>query len=219
MTIRILLADDHTILRQALAPLLESEKDLHIIGEACTGRETLQQVERLRPDVVLLDLNMPDLNGLEVIRQLEAVYPRPAIVILTMLDKTAFVLEALKHGNASFVMKGESSVRLVEAIHMAVRGERYLSPMIEPDDIDRYVERTKSQEIDLWDTLTNREREIIILVIEGLSNHEIATRLMISRRTVEKHRENAMDKLRMQSQNELIRYAVNRGIIPVDKDF
>jgi DNA-binding NarL/FixJ family response regulator len=176
-------------------------------------------VESLKPDVVLLDLNMPDLNGLEVIRQLKGARHHPAIVILTMLDKSAFVLETLKQGNYSFVMKGESSERLVEAIRMAVRGERYLSPAIKPEDIERYIEQTQSQEIDLWDTLTNREREIIILVIEGMSNNDIANRLMISRRTVEKHRENATSKLHLEGQNELIRYAINRGIIPVDKSF
>lgn len=216
MPIRILLADDHAILRQGLTPLLNAERDFLVIGEAGSGRETLAQIERLQPDVVVLDLSMQDINGLEVLHQLKSFRHQPAVVILTMYDKPAYVVEAMKYSHCSFVLKGEDSSRLVEAIHMAARGERYLSPKLSTEDIERYREQVAGQELNPYDTLTNREREIVNLVIRGSSNIEIANRLSISRRTVEKHRQHAMDKLHVTTQNELIRLAIAYGLLPVD---
>jgi DNA-binding NarL/FixJ family response regulator len=216
MTIRILIADDHTILRQGLRPILEMEGEFKIIGEASTGQEALTQIERLRPDVVILDLNMPNQNGLQVLRKMQQSFPRTQIVILTMYQKEAYVLEALRQGNYSYVMKGADSDLLVRAIRAAARGERFLSPPISEEDIENYSRQAQNQDLDPYETLTNREREIIHLVVEGLNSSEIATRLTISPRTVETHRMHAMHKLHLQNQTELMRFAIQHGIIPVE---
>lgn len=213
MQIRILLADDHKILRQGLRPLLDAEEDFRVIGEAETGLETLRKIISLRPDVVVLDLDLPDLSGAEVIRRIEQITTRPQIVILTMLEKGAAVFEALQYGNASYVTKGEGITPLVEAIRMAMCGERYLGPTISIEDIKEYSRQTQCQEMDLLETLTRREHEIFNWVTAGFSCSEIATRLTISRRTVEKHLEHIMDKLHVQSQNELLRFAIGHGLI------
>lgn len=213
MRIRILLADDHKIVRQGLRPLLEAEEGFRVIGEAESGLETLRKIVSLRPDVVVLDLNLPDLSGAEVIRRVEQIPNPPCIVILTMMEKGAAVFEALQHGNAGYVTKGEGIAPLAEAIRMAMCGERYLGTTITEDNIREYTRQTQSQELDLLDTLTRREFEIFILVIEGSTNSEIAERLSISRRTVEKHREHIMDKLHLQSQNELLRFAAEHGML------
>jgi len=216
MSIRILIADDHTILRQGLRPILESEGEFKVVGEASTGLDALAKIEKLRPDVVLLDLKMPSLGGLEVLRKVQQAFPHTQVVILTMYQKEAHVLEALRHGNCSYVMKGADSELLVEAIRAAARGERFLSPPITEEDIENYIRQAQNQELDPYETLTNREREIIHLVVEGLSNNDIAERLMISPRTVEVHRMRAMHKLRLQNQGELVRFAVQHGIIPLE---
>lgn len=216
MSIRILIADDHTILRQGLRPILESEGEFKVVGEASTGLDALAKIEKLRPDVVLLDLKMPSLGGLEVLRKVQQAFPRTQVVILTMYQKEAHVLEALRHGNCSYVMKGADSELLIEAIRAAARGERFLSPPITEEDIENYIRQAQNQELDPYETLTNREREIIHLVVEGLSNNDIAARLMISPRTVEVHRMRAMHKLRLQNQGELVRFAVQHGIIPLE---
>lgn len=218
MTINILIADDHTILRQGLRPILESEGEFRVIGEASTGLETLAKIERLRPDVVLLDLKMPSLGGLEVLRKVQQSFPRTQVVILTMFQKEAYVLEALRHGNCSYVMKGADSDLLVQAIRAAARGERFLSPPITEEDVENYARQAQNQDVDPYDTLTNREREIIHLVVEGLSSNEIAARLQISPRTVETHRMHAMHKLRLQNQTELMRFAMQHGIIPMENN-
>jgi len=214
MTIHIVLADDHTILRQGLRALLEAEKDFHVVGEAGTGLETLKVLEKLRPDVLVLDLAMPELGGVEVVRQAQQYYPGLGIVILSMYIKESHVLEALKYRSCSYVKKGDESSELIKAIRMAARGERYLGAPVTEEDIENYIRRTQNQELDLYDTLTNREREILLMVVEGFSNSEIANRLIISPRTVETHRARVMHKLGLQNQAELIRFAVQRGLTP-----
>lgn len=218
MSISILLADDHTILRQGLRALLESEPDFVILGEAQNGLETLEQTRMLNPDVVILDLGLPDIHGLEVVRQIHQFAPKIRIVILSMHAKEAYVVEAFNNGASSYVLKGSESSALAEAIRLSMRGIRYLSPPLSEKDLADYIRRTKEQTLDLFETLTNRERQILHLVSSGCSNNEIARRLSISPRTVEVHRSKMMSKLGMHNQSDLVRYAIQRGIIPLGED-
>jgi two-component system, NarL family, response regulator NreC len=216
MSISILLSDDHTILRQGLAALLEAEPDFHILGEASTGLETLQKVQSLDPDVLVLDLALPDINGLEITRQVRHSNPRTRIVILSMHAKEAYVLEALNSGASAYVLKGSDARELTQAIHQATRGIRYLSPPLSEQSLEAYIQLTRGQVFDPYETLTNRERQILHLAAGGCSNNEIARRLTISPRTVEQHRAKVMAKLDLHNQSELVRFAIQHGILALD---
>jgi two-component system, NarL family, response regulator NreC len=216
MTISILLADDHTILRQGLAALLEAEPDFAILGEASTGLETLQKVFSLDPDVLVLDLALPDINGLEITRQVHSSNPRTCIVILSMHAKEAYVFEAFNSGASAYVLKGSDARELIQAIRRAKQGVRYLSPPLNEQSLEAYIEQTRGQDFDPFETLTNRERQILHLAAGGCSNNEIARRLTISPRTVEAHRAKVMAKLNLHNQSELVRFAIQHNIIPLD---
>ena len=216
MTIKIFLGDDHTIMRQGLRILLETEPDFTIVGEASNGLEVLKKVGDIKPDVVVLDLGMPELNGLEVTRKIHQNHPQIRIVILSMHAKEAYVLEALKNGASAYVLKGSDANELIQAIRQVMQGVRYLSPPLTERAVEAYLEMTRDRSFDPFDALTNREREIFLLVVEGNSNVEVARRLTISPRTVEVHRANIMHKLGLNSQIELIRFAMQRGIIPLE---
>jgi two-component system response regulator NreC len=217
MSITILLGDDHAILRQGLRLLLEAEPDFVIVGEASTGVEVMMKIDMLHPDVVVLDVGIPDLNGLEITRQIHQRYQHTQVVILSMHAKEAYVLEALKNGASAYVLKGSDANELIQAIRQAMQGIRYLSPPLSERAIEAYLEMIKDRGLDPYDTLTNREREILHLVLESHSNSEIASRLMISPRTVEVHRAKMMHKLGLNSQVDLVRFAMQRGIIPVEE--
>jgi two-component system response regulator NreC len=212
----IVLADDHRIVRQGLRALLKAEPDFHLVGETGDGLEAVQLVEQLRPDVLVLDLMMPSLNGLEVTRQVSERSPHTRVVILSMHADEAYVLEALRNGAAGYVLKDASVSGLVRAVREVDAGRRYLSPPLSEHAIEAYVKKAKDAPIDRYDTLTTREREILQLVAEGHTNAEIADRLSISVRTAETHRANMMGKLDLHSQTDLIRYALRRGIIPME---
>jgi len=214
MTISILLADDHTILRQGLRLLLESEKDFNIVGEAKNGLEVITKVETLQPDIVVLDVGLPELNGLEVTRKICQHHHHTRVVILSMHSKEAYVLEAMKNGASAYVLKGGDASELIQAIRHSVQGIHYMSPPLTERAIEAYLQQTKEQSFDPYETLTDREREIMYLVVEGHSNSDISRRLVISPRTVETHRAKMMRKLGVSSQVELIRYAIDRGINP-----
>ncbi len=216
MTISILLADDHTILRQGLAALLEAEPDFTILGEASTGLETLEKVFTLDPDVLVLDLALPDINGLEITRQVHSSNPRTCIVILSMHAKEAYVFEAFNGGASAYVLKGSDASELIQAIRRAKQGVRYLSPPLNEQSLEAYIEQTRGQEFDPFETLTNRERQILHLAAGGCSNNEIARRLTISPRTVEAHRAKVMAKLNLHNQSELVRFAIQHNITPLD---
>ena len=217
MSISILLGDDHAILRQGLRLLLEAESDFTIVGEASTGVEVMLKIEMLHPDVVVLDVGIPDLNGLEITRQIHQRYQHTCVVILSMHAKEAYVLEALKNGASAYVLKGSGANELIQAIRQSLQGIRYLSPPLSERAIEAYLEMIKDRGLDPYDTLTNREREILHLVLESHSNTEIASRLTISPRTVEVHRARMMHKLGLSSQVELIRFAMQRGLIPSEE--
>lgn len=212
----IVLADDHHVVRQGLRSLLEAEPDFSVIGETADGLEATQLVERLQPDVLVLDLMMPGLNGLAVTRQVSQRLLRTHVVILSMHPNEAYVLEALRAGAAAYVLKESTSAELVRAVREAVAGRRYLSSPLSERAIEAYMQKAESAALDPYETLTAREREVLHLVAEGHANAEIADRLFISRRTVETHRANLMRKLGLRTQTDLIRYALQRGILPME---
>lgn len=212
----IVLADDHRIVRQGLRVLLTAEADFRVIGEADDGREALEVVKRLNPDVLVLDLMMPGLNGLEVARQLHKQLPKVGIVVLSMHDDEGFVLEALANGVSAYVLKDSNSSDLVLAVREVAAGRRYLSPPLSDRAIETYQQMAKIGTMDKHETLTTREREVLQLSAEGHTNSEIAARLGISPRTAETHRSKFMHKLGLHSQADLIRYALRRGIIPME---
>jgi DNA-binding NarL/FixJ family response regulator len=215
-SISIVLADDHLIVRQGLHALLEAEPDLNVIGQTGDGLEAVELVKRLNPDVAVLDLMMPGLNGLEVARQLSKMTPRTKIIILSMYDDEGFVLEALSNGVSAYVLKDTGSADLINAVREVVSGHRYLSPSLTDRAIDVYEQMTKQGTMDKYETLTTREREVLHLSAEGLTNNEIAHRLGISIRTAETHRSKLMHKLDVHTQADLTRYAIRRGIIPME---
>jgi len=212
----IVLADDHHVVRQGLRTLLESEPDFRVVGEAGDGLEAVQLVERLQPDVLVLDLMMPSLDGLEVTRQVSQRSPQTRVVILSMHSSEAYVLEALRHGAAGYVLKASSAADLIKAVREVTAGRHYLSPPLSEHAIAAYVQKAKDATLDKYETLTTREREVLHLAAEGYSNREIAERLSISPYTAMTHRANLMRKLDLHSQTDLVRYALQRGIIPME---
>ncbi|MBX3278876.1 MAG: response regulator transcription factor [Acidobacteria bacterium] len=213
--ITIVLADDHHIVRQAMRALLETVPDFKLVGEAGDGLEAVRTVERLTPGVLVCDLMMPALNGLEVARQV-AQRTRTRVLILSMHSNDAYVSEALSNGAAGYVLKDCQSSELIHAIREIAAGRRYLSPQISERAIELYGRKFGNMPEDPYQTLTTREREVLQLAAEGRTNAQISERLFISPRTIETHRANLMRKLGLQNHGELIRYAVKRGIISLD---
>ena len=212
----ILLADDHRIVRQGLRALLEAEPDFSLVGETGDGLEAIQLAERLQPDIIVLDLMMPGISGLEATRQIGDNCPQTRIIILSMHADEAYVLEALRNGASGYVLKDSSADDLVRAVREVEAGRRYLSPPLSERAIEAYTRKAQETSMDPYEELTNREREVLHLAAEGHSSTEIAERLSISSRTVETHRANMMRKLDLHSQTDLIRYALKRGIIPME---
>jgi two-component system, NarL family, response regulator NreC len=215
-TTTIVLADDHRIVRQGLHALLKAEPDFNVIGEAGDGLEALDLVKKLNPDVVVLDLMMPGLNGLEVARQISKQAHPPKIIILSMYDDEGFVLEALSNGVSAYVLKDAGSTDLIQAVREVRDGHRFLSSPLSDRAIEVYEQMTKAGTMDKYETLTTREREVLHLSAEGRTNSEIAERLGISVRTAETHRSKLMHKLGVHTQADLTRYAIKRGIIPME---
>ena len=212
----IVLADDHTIVRQGLRLLLEAEPDFSIVGEASDGLEVAGLVDRLRPDVLVLDLMMPGVSGLEVTRIVCQQFPETSVVILSMHADESYVLAALKNGASAYVLKDAGAEDLLQAVREVVQGRRYLSAPFSQVGIDTYTKRAESTPLDVYDTLTSREREVLHLTAEGYSSTDVSGVLSISPRTAEAHRANLMRKLGFHSQADLIRYALRRGIISIE---
>jgi DNA-binding NarL/FixJ family response regulator len=210
--ITIVLADDHNIVRQGFRLVLESHEQFKVVAEASDGLETVRVTTRLKPDVLVVDLIMKGLNGLEVIRQVGKTSPRTKSIILSMYSDEPHVIEALQVGACGYVLKESDSSDLAKAIHEVMAGRHYLSAPLSELAIAAYKEKTKGTSLDLYNTLTAREREVLQLVAEGNSNAQIAARLFISERTVESHRATMMQKLSLTSRRELIDYALKRGI-------
>lgn len=214
--VRIVLAEDHTIVRQGLRSLLEQESDFQVVGEVDNGLDAVTITEALCPDVLIVDLIMPGLPGLEVVRRVSESCPSTHPIVLSMYSVEAYVLEALRNGAQAYVIKGADAEELYCAIHSVLAGERYLSSPLSDRAIESYIEQATAVIPDRYSMLTAREREILQLTAEGRSRGEIAETLSISPRTVETHRTNLMRKLGINSQNELVLYAVRRGLITVD---
>ncbi len=213
----IILADDHPIVRRGLRSVLEAEKDFNLIGEAGDGLEAVRMVEKLQPDILITDMMMPGLTGLEVTRQIKHRIPKTKIIILSMHASESYVLEALRNGANGYVLKDTVSEELVEAVRDVIAGRRYLSSQLSERAIETYILKAESTPEDSYDSLTTREREVLKLAAEGSTNNEIAERLFISPRTAETHRANLMKKLALSNHTELIRYAIRRGVLSLDE--
>jgi len=211
---RIVIAEDHTILREGLRALLSSQENLEVVGEAGDGREAIRQVEELTPDLILMDLSMPKMNGVEAIREIRRRVPETRILALTVHKAEEFILEVLQSGADGYIPKDASSTELMMAIKSILMGKRYLSPSVSNIVIEGYLEsRRTSEAFTPWDKLTKREREILKLIAEGHKNKDIADYLCISVKTVEKHRANLMKKLDLHSAAALTAYAMERGLV------
>lgn len=209
---RIVIAEDHTILREGLRALLSTDPELRVVGEAKDGREAIRCVEQLEPDLILMDLSMPKMNGVEAIREIKNRIPETRVLALTVHKAEEFVLEVLQAGADGYILKDASAEELVMAIRSVLGGQRYLSPAVSQMVIEGYLAGRKTCESP-WDTLTKREREILKLIAEGHKNKEIADYLCISVKTVEKHRANLMKKLDLHSAAALTAYAMERGLV------
>jgi two-component system response regulator NreC len=212
VTIRLVLVDDHPVVREGVRALLESDSGFEVVGQADDGVEVVGLVERLHPDVVVLDLMMPGRSGLEVTRQLARQPAAPPVLILSMHDSEAYVTEAMRSGAAGYALKQAAAGELARGIRTVAAGERYLSPPLSERALETYIRPSHGQS-DPHDALTPREREVLRLAAEGHGNAEIASRLFISRRTVETHRAHAMKKLGIRNPVELALYAVRQGIV------
>lgn len=215
--IRVLLADDHAMVRQGVRALLEAEAFVEVVGEAADGREAIAKAEELRPDIVITDIGMPGLNGLEATRRIASLVPPIKVLVLTMYDDERYVQRILRAGASGYVLKQAVSADLVTAIQSIWQGESYLSPAISKKLINAFVRNghTASAE-DPYDLLTDREREVLQLVAEGHTNREIAELIYVGVKTVETHRANVMDKLGVRGLASLVRFAISRGLIAVD---
>lgn len=212
--IRILLADDHTVVRKGLRLLLESQPDFQVIADAADGRETVALAEQLTPDVVVMDVAMPGLNGIEAARQISAKLPHTAIVFLGMHSDEGYVLKALKSGARAYLLKDSAENDLINAVKAVREGKAFFSPAISKMLIEDYMRQMQQRAVeDSYDLLTTREREILQLFAEGKNNKDVANMLNLSLYTVETHRSNILKKLNLHSTAELILYAVRKGVI------
>jgi two-component system, NarL family, response regulator NreC len=216
MSIRVLLADDHTIVRQGVRLCLEATGDIDVVAEAEDGQTAVQLATQLRPDVAVVDLTMPRLNGVDAIRQIKRDAPEVEVVVLSVHDSEAYVVQALRAGAAGYVLKRNAATELVAAIRAAQDGQAYLHPSIARRVIDDYVSRIRAAEdaaSEPHERLTPREREVLQLAAEGHSTRAIAGLLCLSTKTVEHHRASVMTKLGLHGQTELVKYAIRAGLV------
>lgn len=214
MTIRLLLVDDHAVVRSGLKMLISGQKDMEIVGEAGSAAEAMTETERLQPTVILMDIGLPDKTGIEATRAIKAQFPDVNVVALTIHEDEEYFFQMLNAGASGYVPKRAAPEELITAIKAAALGEVYLYPSLAKLLVRDFfnTERTAEEKVSL-DGLTGREHEVLIRLAEGASNDEIAAALVISPKTVERHRENIMRKLSLHSRSELVRYAIRKGII------
>lgn len=212
--IRIILADDHTVIRSGLRLLLERQPDMAIVGEAEDGRQTVELAEKENPDVAVIDIAMPNLNGIEAARQIAGKNPKISIVILSMHSDESYVMRALKAGARAYLLKDSAEEDLIRAVRAVHQGKSFFSPTVSKLLLEDYVRQLKQKgEDDSYELLTNREREVLQLLAEGKSNKDVANMLNLSLYTVETHRAHILQKLGLHTVPELILYAVRKGII------
>jgi len=212
--IRVLICDDHTILREGIRLLLNSQVDMQVVGEAMDGRDAVAKAHALKPDVILMDIAMPSLNGLEATKQIRRDDPNAHVLVLTMYESDEYVAQMLEAGATGYVLKKVAGSQLVYAIRAVYQGEAFLYPSITKRLVEDYLRRIETgQERALSDTLTDREREILQLIAEGHTSKKIADLLNLSIRTVQNHRAHVMQKLGIHDRGDLIKYAIQKGII------
>lgn len=216
--IKLLLADDHAVVRSGLRMLLEAQPDMEIVAEAENGRETIEKVLAFQPDIVLMDIEMPGMNGIEATRKIKEESPETAVLALTMYEDDQYFFEMLKAGAAGYIPKRAAPDALVNAIRTVKKGEVFLYPSMAAYLVEDYLQRDEAPEEDEADVidLTTREREVLVLIAEGLSNGEISEKLVISIKTVDRHRENIMRKLNIHNRIDLVKFALKRGMIDLD---
>jgi len=212
--VRIVIAEDHTILREGLRSLLSSDPNFEIVGEAEDGREAIRCVEKLKPDLILTDLSMPRMNGMEAIREIKKISPKSKVLVLTVHNAEEYVLGTFQAGADGYLLKESTHVELVTAVNKVLSGKRYITPEISEKVIEGYLEGKKTLKSKTsFETLTPREREILKLIAEGYRNKEIADDLCISVKTVEKHRANLMEKLNLHNVQALTAFAIEKGLV------
>jgi DNA-binding NarL/FixJ family response regulator len=214
--IRVLLVDDHTILREGVRALLAGESDIVVVGEAGDGQEALEKVEALRPDIVLMDMVMPGMNGLEATTLIKQRHSEVKVLILSMYDDDEYVQQVIQAGASGYLLKGMAADDLVLAIREVQAGSSFLNPAVAAKLIEDYVRRVRGGGDSAGELLTAREREVLKLIAEGNTNQEIADVLCLSRKTVESHRANIMRKLDLHDVTELVKYALRTGLIRLD---
>ncbi len=220
--IKLLLVDDHEIVRAGLRMLFRAEADVEIVGEASSGDEALQVMDRLRPDVVLMDVAMPGMNGIEATRRIKIKYPHTAVLALTMHEDEEYFFEMLQAGASGYVPKRAAPDELVSAVKVVHRGEVFLYPTLAKALVKDFLHKSgpvptqQAAPAEACEQLTPRECEVLVYIAEGCTNREIAERLEISVKTVDRHRENLMSKLKLHSRVDLVKYAISKGLITIN---
>jgi two-component system response regulator NreC len=211
---RIVIADDHSIVREGVRMILASERDLEVVGEASSGEQALELIETLKPDVVVMDISMPGIGGIEATEKIKQRHPGINVLALTMHEDENYVFRLLRAGASGYVLKRAAATDLVTAVRATSRGEAFLYPSVARNVIADYLRRVEAgEEKERYDGLTVREREILTLIAQGSSNQEIAKQLYISIKTVQTHRAHILEKLGLHDRTELVRYAIRKGLI------
>jgi DNA-binding NarL/FixJ family response regulator len=216
MRTTLLLADDHRLFRDALRPLLHAQSHLEVVGEAATGAETVSMALELRPSIVLMDISMPDLNGIEATRRILSECPEIRIIMLSMHSDRRFITEALRAGARGYILKESAAEELIAAVNRVSRGEIYLTPGVSDMVVQDFVQMSSRQSGSAFTVLSSRERQVLQLLAEGRSTKEIATSLEVSVKTIETHRRQIMEKLDLHSVAELTKYAIREGLTSLD---
>lgn len=215
--IRVLIVDDHAIVRAGTRLLLNSQPDIEVVGEAENGKEGLARARELSPDVVLMDINMPDMDGIQATRAIKEVLPEARVLALTMHDDSRYFFQMLKEGALGYVLKGAEPSELLSAIRDVYQNKAFILPDLARRLLDDYLARLKAgDEQDSYIKLTPREREVLKLIGDGYTSREIGEMLFISQNTVERHRTNLMDKLGMHNKSQLIKFAIRKGLVKMD---
>ncbi|HZD11847.1 MAG TPA: response regulator transcription factor [Candidatus Binatia bacterium] len=215
--IKLMLADDHLVVRSGLRMLLESKPDIEIVAEAESGRQAVEKVKVVHPDVILMDIQMPDMNGIEATERIKRVSPQTAVLALTMHEDDHYFFEMLHAGASGYVPKRAAPDELINAIHTVSEGQVFLYPSLASRLVQDYLKRAEAGDQPMvQDDLTPRELEVLTLIADGLTNAEIADQLVISVKTVDRHRENIMRKLNMHSRIDLVKYALKMGLIELE---
>ncbi len=214
MKTKVVIADDHAIVREGVRMILAKEKDIEVVGEAEDGQEALQLVETHKPTVVVMDISMPGMGGIEATQALKERHPEVAVLALTMHEDESYVFQLLRAGASGYVLKRAAAQDLVQAVRAAAKGEAFLYPSVARKVVEDYLKRVEAgEERERYDGLTEREKEILTHIAQGLSNQQIAEKLFISIKTVQTHRAHILEKLGLHDRTELVRYAIRKGLI------